>query len=290
MTDSHGEQKPSILSDALAIVGFIILTIIVIWGLVHLISLSGSWVSSLFPKHTATIQVTAPVDAYSADPIQVTWKYTPTEKGSYALLYQCKDGLAFQTYNTNGSSYSTIPCGAAFSLNTATSSITLIPTYTGTSTVAAPITILFIPTAIGAQITGEAAVNVHAGSLVLKAAAKPTKTTATATPSKTKVTYHTTGPADLSVHIVAVGIINPQTGAFIVTSPTSPDQTVAVEFDIANVGNSPTGTYYFQAQLPTQTGYTYQSAAQASLAPGDHVLNTLRFTQVASGGGTFTNR
>ena len=57
----------------------------------------------------------------------------------------------------------------------------------------------------------------------------------------------------------------------------------AVQFDIANVGGSPTGTWTFTAQLPTLSGYTYNSPAQISLAPGDHIVNTLRFTQAAQG-------
>ena len=57
----------------------------------------------------------------------------------------------------------------------------------------------------------------------------------------------------------------------------------AVSFDIANVGGTSSGTYSFTANLPTQSGYTYASPAQASLAPGSHVLNTLRFTEAQSG-------
>lgn len=289
MTDSHGhgEQKPSILSDALAIVGFIILTIIVIWGLVHLVSLTSSWIGSLFPKHTTGIQVSAPTEAISGDPLTVSWKYTPTTTGSYAVLYQCRTGFQFVTYSANNS-YNAIPCGSAFNTGSASTSIAVIPVLDGTTTTPVSLTVLYIPTGIGAQTTGTATINIHAGSLVMAPATTPAKTTTTTTKAKTTVVHRATGPADLSVHIVAVGVIDPGTGAFIARTPTSPSDMAAVEFDIANVGNSSTGTYYFQAQLPTQSGYNYQSPAQASLAPGDHVLNTLRFTQVAAGGGTFT--
>lgn len=288
MTDSsHGEQHPSVLSDALAIVGFIILTIIVIWGLVHLISLSGSWISSLFPKHTSSIVVSAPTDATSGDPVTISWKYASAAKGSYALLYQCRQDFQFITYGPNGS-YTSIPCGAAFTVNSASSSASVIPVLNGTTTTPIPLTVVFIPTTTGTQITGTATINIHAGTPVAATQEeKPTKTTTT-TKTATPVVHRATGPADLSVHIIAIGIIDPTTGTFIQTTPTSPNDMAAVEFDIANIGNSSTGTWYFEAQLPTQSGYTYQSPAQASLAPGDHILNTLRFTQVAQGGGTFT--
>jgi len=54
-------------------------------------------------------------------------------------------------------------------------------------------------------------------------------------------------------------------------------------FDIGNDGSSSTGVYSFTAQLPMEGGRLYQSPAQPSLAPGDHVVNTLRFSQAMSG-------
>ena len=54
-------------------------------------------------------------------------------------------------------------------------------------------------------------------------------------------------------------------------------------FDIANIGGTSSGTYYFTAQLPTSGGYTYSSLAQSSLAPSAHVVSTLRFSQAVSG-------
>ena len=54
-------------------------------------------------------------------------------------------------------------------------------------------------------------------------------------------------------------------------------------FDIGNDGLSSTGVYSFTAQLPMTDGRLYQSPTQSSLAPGDHVVNTLRFSQATSG-------
>ena len=58
---------------------------------------------------------------------------------------------------------------------------------------------------------------------------------------------------------------------------------MAATFDIANSGGTSSGRYYFTAQLPTVQGYTYNSPPQASLAPGAHIVSTLRFTQADSG-------
>jgi hypothetical protein len=64
------------------------------------------------------------------------------------------------------------------------------------------------------------------------------------------------------------------------------DDIAAAQFDIENIGGSASGSYYFSANLPTVGGYVYNSPAQASLAPGDHVVNTLRWS--GSTTGTFT--
>lgn len=76
-------------------------------------------------------------------------------------------------------------------------------------------------------------------------------------------------PADLSVRITSV--TTDEYGNGIAT------------FDIANVGGKSSGTYYFTANLPTASGYTYSSPAQISLSPGSHIVSTLRFSNTTSG-------
>ncbi len=96
--------------------------------------------------------------------------------------------------------------------------------------------------------------------------------TSTYSPSYTTTNY--SGPAQLSVRVIS-GNIN-----------ANGDGTVT--FDIANIGGSPSGSYYFSAQLPTAQSYPYQSPLQTSLAPGSHITSTLNFTDAASGGGLFS--
>lgn len=96
-------------------------------------------------------------------------------------------------------------------------------------------------------------------------------------------------PPDLSVHILDIGVIDPATGNFINRAPTSPDDMAAVRFDIANAGGSSTGQWHFSASLPmSPSAHAYQSPAQEPLGPGDHIVNTLRFSPVVSGGGSFS--
>jgi hypothetical protein len=262
------KEPASVLTNALAIGGLIILIIIVLWGLLHLVSLSGGWFSSLFPaSRNSSIQVTAPAQSYSGDPITLGWSYAPSSKGNYAFVYQCKTGLAFAA--PSGTSFVQIPCGVAFTLGGATSSASLTPLLSGTTSVSSVLTVLYIPSATstspGAAAQGTATMAVSPAKVSVTPA--PTKTPTTPT-KKTSVPVYTS-PADLAVSILSANV--------------DPYGDAAVSFDITNVGGSPSGTYYFSAQLPTSPPYSYSSPAQVSLAPGSHIVSTLNFTNAISG-------
>lgn len=159
------QEKPSALSNALAVVGLILVLIIVIWGLIHLATLLSPWFASLFAsKPTPTVQIQAP-----------------------------------------------------------TSTVVVQPSSTP-------------PQVVKKQISAPAP----------------------------------QGPADLSVKLISASI--------------DPSGWGTVVFDIANEGTGNSGAYSFEVFIPTTSTYTYYSPAQVSLAPGSHIVNTLRFTQAISGG------
>ena len=139
-------KSTSILSNILAIAGLILLVIVLLWGLLHLASLTSGWFSSLFssPKDT-TIALIAPTDMYTGQSSEVSWRYSPKTDGRYAFVYQCKSGLAFAA-PANGV-FAQIPCGVAYTLGNATSSISLLPLLSGTSSLSSTITILYISSA-----------------------------------------------------------------------------------------------------------------------------------------------
>jgi len=247
---------------------------------VHAAQLSSPWFSSLFAKPAATIQVSAPSSVTSGTAFDVTWKYSTADKGFYTFLYACQGDVQFKTEAAGGNGMINVPCGAAFSVPPNSNAISLTPTFDGTSPVKVSLSIIFIPTA-GSHVQGSTTVTVNPASVTVTTT-KPT--TSQATPVKTTKPVPA-GLADLRVTIISIGIIDPSTGSFVNRAPQSPDEMAAVEFDIANIGGSSTCVWYFEANLPTQSGYVYSSPAQASLAPGDHILNTLRFTDIAQSGG-----
>lgn len=182
------EERANLVSNILAIVGFVIVIVITIWGLLHLAGLSKPFLSSLFKTTNARAQGSASISVSNKTP-------TPSP----------------ETVETS-----------------------------------------------------------------------PAKTEKAET-----VKVGEPGLPDFSVHILSVGVIEPLSGDIIPRRPASANDLVAVRFDIANNGSASTGTWYFTAQIPTNPVYSYSSDAQASLAPGAHIENMLRFRQ-AEQGGTFS--
>ncbi|HEV3245479.1 MAG TPA: hypothetical protein VG102_03905 [Candidatus Paceibacterota bacterium] len=273
------ERKSSLLSDILTIIGFAILFIIIIWGLVHLFQLLASSFSS--SKPAPTIQVNAHAQVTSGEPTTISWSYSPNAPGTYAFVYQCEDGLTFQ-YAMASSSKAAIPCGVAYSAAGPNNSITVMPVLSASSGVNDTISIVFIPTQQGAHAQGNATMAVNPAATPVAPSKTPAKTPSTSYTSNYSgsnggsANYggRYSGPADLSVRIISANV--DPSGAGVVT------------FDIGNVGGSASGSYTFSAQLPTAQPYPYVSPLQAPLAPGSHVTSTLRFTDVAPGGGLFS--
>jgi hypothetical protein len=278
MSDHHaaGAEKPSLLSNILAIIGLIILVIIIIWGLVHLAELSSGWLSSLFAQSGPTLKVNAPADAISGAPISITANYSTAATGTYAFLYQCQPDVQFAVINTSNNTASGIPCGTAASVTPASGAIQMLPILSATSSASVPFSIIFTPTS-GAAVQGSATIMIHPGSAETGTTATQTATqsaTQTATtPAKTTTPATTVtrsyAPADLSVRIVAESV--DQYGNGIVT------------FNISNVGGTTSGSYYFSAQMPTSSPAPYTSALQAPLTPGSYIVDTLRFSPAVSG-------
>ncbi len=298
MADTSNQQSPGLLANILAVAGFIILIVIIVWGAYHLLRLTGTGVSSLFARFrgndTITLSVpTTPITSGKSFPL--SWKYTPGENGSYALLYQCKSGFRFEATAPSGAT-SALPCGNAYTVGNATS-VVLTPILSGNTAVDVPVSILFMPSATSStsRPQGSATLRIAAGTTTTPVNTLPPTGTSNGTSGgNTNGTTGTsgsvapvrTGPADLSVRIIAVGVIDPMTGAFVHRAPTNPNELAAVKFDIGNVGGRATGTWYFTVTLPTNPAYVYQSPAQMSLAPDGHIENILRFRPMNPGGGT----
>lgn len=283
------EQKSrGLLSDIVAIIALILLALVLIWGAVHLFSLVRGWISSSSggTKQESDLSITAPTEVRSDETFSISWKNNSGKQGDYAFVYQCKAGLAFKTAHATGTPQR-IPCGIAYRLPpTEGMVLRLTPSLTSNASTTVPFSILLATGTSTPTVLAQAgsSLTVFPGAVSYETIAQPsgydgsTGNTAQGEPS---------GPPDLAVHIVGVGFIDPVTDQFIVGAPTSPTALSAVQFDIANIGGGPSGLWSFGATLPTETNYPYRSPEQAPLGPGDHVLNTLRFSGTSINGGEF---
>jgi hypothetical protein len=88
------------------------------------------------------------------------------------------------------------------------------------------------------------------------------------------------GRIDLSVHILETGIVSTSTNTFVATSPIATSQKGAVRFEVINLGSKESGSWTFNAVLPTYPRHIFHSTTQQSLLPGDKIEFTLGFDQV----------
>ena len=287
MENQSGQR---LVSNILAVAGFIILIAIIVWGAFHFLNLASSGFSSLFSRtDSTTIEVVAPETAGSGQPVDVSWNYTPAGDGSYALIYQCRDGFQFRVVAST-STLNVIPCGTAYTVgNKESKGVRLVPVLTSGTSADIPLSIIYMTDGTTGTSTED---NRGAQGNTTITITRDTNTPPTNTDNNQGSTGTTggsttpipTGPADLVVRILSVGVIDPISGNITQRAPISPQEVVAVTFDIKNQGGSATGAWYFTAQLPTSPAAPYSSPQQASLNPGDHIENTLRFNQVAQGG------
>ncbi len=300
MTNSSQAGQGAV-SNILAVAGFIILIAIIIWGAYHFLELASSGLSSLFGRNSDAIKVTLSDDSVvSGEAFDASWDYAPEGAGVFTVLYQCQEGLQLRSVTTAGV-VTPIPCGAAYPLgNESTKSTRIIPSISGSEAIESAFTVIFNPV-VDPTSTSTAAAPRPQGSATVTIA-PPTTVVETPTPTNTKQPVTTTKPTtkpvtttpstssgtpDLEIRIIAVGVIDAYTGSFVSRNPISPEETVAVKFDVTNRGTGTSGSWYFSAELPTYPLTPYNSPKQAPLAPGAHIESTLRFNHVAVGGGRF---
>jgi hypothetical protein len=92
-------------------------------------------------------------------------------------------------------------------------------------------------------------------------------------------------PADLIVSITKIGVIDANTNKFRETSNIGPNDRLAVQFQVTNIGGSATGMWKFRAQLPTNNIHEqiYNSAYQSSIPAGKTSYFTIGFYNAKSG-------
>ncbi|HEY5383105.1 MAG TPA: hypothetical protein VIJ88_00950 [Candidatus Paceibacterota bacterium] len=269
---------------SIAVLGLIAVLVLGAWGIIQLavaipsfFGNIGSGTSSLLTNSNAskeTLTVSSIATINSGQTLQLSWTHSNTDSSaqySYAISYTCQNGLSLGVPVPTGA-YQGAPCNTPFNYVNATQHMTVIPVL-GTSSPAT--TVVFTVTAtklstgaITAQGSATTTVNpsVVTPTKPVAAAPKPAAPAAAAPstayyPAATRAALY--GYPDLAVHIVSVVPNGTRT---------------TVQFVIENDGtNSVRSGWTFNATLPIDGGYTFESQPQQMLYPGDKIVYNLGF-------------
>jgi len=315
MATSDNNGKTGGVTRVLAIMGFIAILAIGMWGSIQIASaipgafsgLTSAIVSltSIFVPagETLTLSVQPSLSVASGNPLQVTWAHEKkTTDGSYTFRYDCAEGVYF-TSPTPAGAEQTIYCNVPFNFLNANNAITLKAFSTANRFIDVTVYIDYTPNGANRPtVTGSTFITITNENLT----GSPTVTTPTTTPSTpTKPTTPTTprpttprtpgqvststypigggrvsdpnGYVDLSVKILETGVVDKTTGAFTASSTPSRSSRVAVRFAVENIGTKTSPQWNFNAVLPTIPSNIFSSPMQQALAPGDRIEFTIGF-------------
>jgi hypothetical protein len=287
---------------AISVLGLIAILLLGAWGIIQLaVNLPGMFgsIGSLFSGSTKseTVTVTLPQSINSNQTLQLAWQHSGgTGDYSYTVSYACQDGLTLSAPIPDGS-YQTVACNTPFNYVSASENMKLIPQLAKNAPQAPlAITVSAIQLSTGALTTsGSASVTilpVGVTAAVQTTTATPAATYTTPTVSKNSNTTYVPakrvtslyGLPDLSVQITSIGVIDNYSGGFVPTTAIQSGDRIAVQFAIKNIGTNVTPAgWSFEAMLPTNPQYLYQSQPQQALYPGDKIVYTLTFDDTTAG-------
>lgn len=272
-----------------------------------------SSIGSFFNSDSGILVEANPAIVADGESFVLSWEYADQEEeGSYTFVYECAPSVHL-TSPISTNSAGVIFCNTPFDFVNENNKLELGVISTNKDVVDMQLEIRFTPNNSDTSTkTGEATVTiVDDPARIAEIAGTATSTQATSTEetivdgdeenadSEGNATTPSTPPAttagnptvitgtinpvndpngtpDLSVRILAVGRLNgdtfiPQSGEL------DPADRLAVRFEIVNNGTKDTGAWNFEARLPTEPTWTFESDDQETLLPGSRVEYTLGF-------------
>ena len=287
MTDHTPEPSfTDLVLRAVAVVGLVAILLVGAWGIIQLAfyipTLFGSRDSSETPttvvqtSPSSTVAAPAPESLAlvapgvigSGQPFLLVWNHQ-NETGNYAyqVSYGCATNVSLKALVPTGA-YQSVLCNTPFNFTGATSSLPIILSVSGQKQDTVAITV-----AAKRLSDGAATAVASSTTTVLPATNTQTKTVA-AVATKTAITTSPKTARTLFGLSDFQTTINSVTPSQIVTGQVH----YSAVFTIANVGTNVTpANWAFQASVPVNGGYTYNSPMQQKLYPGDKIVYTLGF-------------
>lgn len=244
-----------------------------------------------------TITLSAPSVAVNEDtPFIISWNHDgKTTEGLYTIRYDCTDTVSF-TSPTGSGAQAELECNTPLNVGNTTSASFTPVSDEGTGEIEVPFRVEFTP-------NGESASTVSgAQTITVNRTADTTAGGGTGSAGGGTVTVPIPGSGigvsdpngfvDLSVSLVAVGVVNRSTNQFFpvaVPSRSSVNERIGIRFEVKNNGTRTSPTWRFTASLPTAQNYVYNSQTQSALRPGESIVYTLAFdTFINTTSGTVT--
>lgn len=302
---------------ALAVVGFLAVIIIGMWGSVKVAqAVPGTLsaianvivsISSIFVPSTETITLSAPsLSVTSGTPVTLSFVHNKNNpNGTYNFRYSCVDGVTFNVVSAGGANVA-VTCNTPYPALVTNNTMTVTPISSTNRFVDVEVFVSFTPAgAATATVTGSTVLTIENQSVTGSPTTTNTNPPVVTTPKPKPVTPGTqttgtypitgTGPGvsnpngfvDLTARVIETGTIDKDTGVF--TANAAPDRNpvgarVAVRFAIENVGTKTSPQFTFNAMLPTLPPYTFFSDSQVALAPGDRIEFTIGFDSFQKNG------
>jgi len=260
---------------------------------------SFSGTRSLFSNDEDIVLVAKPGIVASEESFILSWEMLGEKmEGTYTFVYVCSEDVYF-TSPASTKMGAVVFCNTSFKIEDDTKTLELTPILTTEETIDVTLQINFTPDdEKEASASGETTVTIVSDpSLIADIAGVATTTDETSvpdeniTPTPPSTQGETTvivggnttpvndpnGTPDLTLEILEIGTVTTG-GTFTKQSePLDPDDRLAVKFVVENIGTKDTGTWRFEANLPTEPRQTYRSPQQETLLPGTRVQYTIGF-------------
>jgi len=291
-------------TKTLAIIGLVVVLFLGSLGLIRIAkfvpdifdgiaSVVVSVTSRFFPAEDIIVSV-SPISVENGEDVVVSFSHEDKEAdGSYTFFYECRDGVYFEHDNN------VVFCNTSYNFINNDNSITLEAFSTELSSVFVPVEIQFtrngsnrvnVVGSTEVEITNSSGSVTDGGNINITPNGSGERTPGEKTEKTELFNSTTSGPkpsnpngnVDLEPRILEVGFVDRDTNTFTATSTVYSNQRAAVRFEVRNVGDKTSGSWRFNAVLPTYPDYIHFSDNQLPLGPGDRIEYTIGFDSIIS--------
>lgn len=298
--NEKGEQIKIFLMRGLAVVGFIALLVIGLWGTVQVVKRAPQIFSALAAVTTTitsvfvpgeTLTINTPESLVPSDNVfKLSFEHKNKRTSTYILSYTCADGVSLEMPGQGGV-YEEVACGTASPFSSEDGGIVFIPLSEKNRFVDVTLTIQSVneDSSLGSQDQSVITiVNERLSGNSSTETSDISKKEALTAGEKVDRIYPVTdsrsvsnpqGQVDLAVRIIETGIID-QTDTFLPRDVIHQGEKAAVRFLVTNLGTKASDNWYFNAVLPSYPLHIFHSEAQRALMPGDRIEFTLGFDQL----------